>query len=144
MKQRHPLAQKRFAANAYQLKEIRQLVSEAMKHAGGTAEEMTQVVIAVNEACMNIIQHAYKNDPCGEIVVEILIDGSNFLCRITDFAEHIDPGKITARDLAIVRPGGLGVPLINAVMDKVTYKHRQGGVGNILEMTKRIQSLMTQ
>jgi len=144
MTQFTPLVQKRFTANAYQLKEIRQLVTEAIKNAGGSTEDLTRVVIAVNEACMNIIQHAYKNDPSGEIIVEILINGADFLFRVTDFAKCIDPADITARDLTIVRPGGLGVPLIHAVMDQVKYKHRQNGTGNVLEMTKHIQRLATK
>ena len=31
-----------------------------------------KLVIAVNEACMNIIQHAYKGDESGEIIFEML------------------------------------------------------------------------
>ncbi|MGA1867924.1 MAG: ATP-binding protein [bacterium] len=128
----------RFPACAYQLKEVRSIVSHTMNDLGCIVNDIEQSIIAVNEACMNVIQHAYKNDPSGEIILEILTHNDEVLFRITDFAEYVDQSKIKSRDINQLRPGGLGVHIISQLMDDVCYKHRSNGIGNILEMRKRI------
>ena len=45
--------------------------------------------------------------------------------------------KVSTRDLEDIRPGGLGVHLIEEIMDSVHYEHRDGG-GMRLTMRKRI------
>ena len=54
---------------------------------------------------------------------------------IEDEARQIDPELIRSRDLDQVRPGGLGVHIIRAVMDEVRYEKRDG-LGMRLIMTK--------
>ena len=54
---------------------------------------------------------------------------------ILDRGKSIDPAAICGRDLADIRPGGLGVHIIRSVMDKVQYRRRSGG-GMLLRMVK--------
>ena len=57
---------------------------------------------------------------------------------IEDRAKQVDPATIRSRDLSEVRPGGLGVYIINEVMDDVTYAMRPEG-GMSLTMVKHGQ-----
>jgi anti-sigma regulatory factor (Ser/Thr protein kinase) len=127
----------RLPARPYQLKQLRFIVQNAMRNVGFTDSEVERIVLAVNEACMNIIQHAYKTDPSGEILLEICHNDDEVLFRLTDFADPIDPKNIQGRDLTDVRPGGLGVHFMEEVMDDINFCHPVNCTGNILEMRKK-------
>jgi sigma-B regulation protein RsbU (phosphoserine phosphatase) len=99
----------------------------------------SQLEIAVNEACTNIIQHAYKGDPSGEIVLEILNNGTDIIFRLTDFAKPVDPAGIKPRDLSDIRPGGLGTHFMREIMDDCSFEQLADGSGNCLEMVKKIE-----
>jgi sigma-B regulation protein RsbU (phosphoserine phosphatase) len=113
-----------------------------MKNIGCEEQEIDAIVLAINETCMNIIQHGYSNaeddSSCGEIIIEIFDDNEQVMFRITDFAERIDPAKIRPRNLEEIRPGGLGVHFINEVMDTVEYKAGENNIGNVVELRKKI------
>ena len=134
-----PLAKVRFPSRAYQLKQIRCVVNNAIKTLALPSKNVDQIVLAINEACMNIIQHGYGAGQVGEIVLEILLLDNEILFRLSDFAKPIDVKKIKSRDLNDVRPGGLGVHFINEIMDEVQYLHKDDGSGNVLEMKKYIR-----
>ena len=87
---------------------------------------------------MNIIQHAYGEKHKGEIILEIIDVQGELVFRLTDFAETVDKSCIKSRDLNDIRPGGLGVHIINEVMDKIEFLDPPDGVGNVLEMKKKL------
>lgn len=133
----------RFPARADQLKIVRRNVISTLQDIACAENEIDRLVLAVNEACMNVIQHGYGENGCGdngsgEIILEILVDSDEAVFRITDYAATVDPAKIKSRDLDDIRPGGLGVHFINEVMDKVEFIKPSAGTGNILELRKRI------
>ncbi len=117
---------------------VRALVKRSAEVLGCCDELADKLVIALNEACMNVIQHAYKFEDSGEIILEILNNDSQIMFRLTDGAELIDLDKVNPRDLEDVRPGGLGVHFIREIMDDCDMGHLQDGKGNYLEMTKTI------
>jgi len=105
-------------------------------------------VLAVGEACMNIIQHAYGATDKGDIVLEVELEtngskeaGRNakrsLVFRLTDFAKHKSCAEqMRSRPLDEIRPGGLGCHIINQVMDEVHLLDRPGPCGNVLQMRK--------
>lgn len=127
----------RFTSNAEHLADVRNRVRDTIQWLGFTPEALNCVVLAVNEACMNVIQHAYGPNHSGEVILEIFDDGRETIFRLTDFAPPVDKTKIRSRDLDDIRPGGLGVHLINEVMDEVDFRNDPEGIGNVLVMKKR-------
>lgn len=117
---------------------VRVLVKRAAELAGCNAELSEQLVIAVNEACMNVIEHAYKGDVNGEIILEIHNNGDSLFFRLLDRAEPVDLDSVKPRDLDDLRPGGLGTHFIREIMDECHMGHLEGGTGNYLEMRKKI------
>jgi anti-sigma regulatory factor (Ser/Thr protein kinase) len=117
---------------------VRALVRHAAEAAGCNPALCEQLTLAVNEACMNVIQHAYKGDVTGEIVLETLKNGSDMMFRIRDFASPIDFSCVKPRVLEDVRPGGLGVHFIREIMDYCEMGHLEQGGGNYLELRKKI------
>jgi anti-sigma regulatory factor (Ser/Thr protein kinase) len=121
----------------------RALVRQVGLLAGFPPETVDRIVLAIDEACTNIIRHGYGG-PCDrpiEIGVELLgaagdgqPAGVTFVIR--DYGRQVDPAKLVPRDVGEVRPGGLGVHIIHQVMDKVEYS-RAEGAGMKLTLTKR-------
>jgi sigma-B regulation protein RsbU (phosphoserine phosphatase) len=120
------------------LRLVRAAVSEAAK-ASGCSEECTRdIVLAVDEACQNVIRHAYGGQPGNEICIDVRRSDEKIVFDVMDFAEPVDPDRIKPRNLEEIRPGGLGTHFINECMDEAKYSTPPPGVGNLLRMTKRI------
>ena len=129
----------KFRSCADELMRIRSIVRETAISYGADKKAADCVVLAINEACMNIIQHAYGDESEGDIVLEIFNHGDELIFHISDFAPPVDKDKVKSRDLDDVRPGGLGVHLMRNVMDKVTFLDPPEGIGNVLELRKKIK-----
>lgn len=134
------LLELRFAADPKRLKMVREQVQQATSQLPCTKKLVSDLIIAVNEACMNIMEHAYKGDRSGEIMLEINNNGSEVEVVLKDFAEPMDLEKIHPRELEDLRPGGLGTFFISEIMDDCDYGHRADSNGNVLRMTKRLDS----
>ncbi|MGR8920745.1 MAG: ATP-binding protein [Gammaproteobacteria bacterium] len=132
------LLELRFTADPKRLKMVREQVQQAASGLPCPKKLVSDLIIAVNEACMNIMQHAYKGDRSGEIVLEINNNGEEIEVILTDFADPIDFDDIQPRDLDEIRPGGLGTFFIKEIMDDCAYGHLQDVNGNVLRMTKRM------
>ena len=98
-----------------------------------------EVILAVDEACQNVVRHAYGGRDDGEIAVELRRDGDDFVVEVQDFAAPVDVDTVKGRDLNDIRPGGLGVHLIREIMDDVQFVTPPAGVGNLLQLRKRLQ-----
>ena len=121
---------------------MRDKIRSIVEPQGCLQQEIESIVLAVNEACMNVIQHAYGPGTCGNIVLEILKNDDQLIFRLIDYAKPVDECSIKSRPLDEIRPGGLGVHFINQVMDTCTFVKCDGKVGNILEMKKRMKKSM--
>jgi sigma-B regulation protein RsbU (phosphoserine phosphatase) len=128
----------RIPARAERLRELRAAVERAVLAAGATREQAQDVTLAIDEACQNVIRHAYCGECDDDIELELARDGDALLVRLRDFAPPIDPSRVQPRPLEDVRPGGLGVHFIRSVMDDSSYQPGPGGRGNLLRMRKRI------
>jgi sigma-B regulation protein RsbU (phosphoserine phosphatase) len=132
------LLDRRFPAVPSELKANRHAVMLALR-ACGMSEALTRdVVVALDEACQNVIRHAYGRERSGDIELAIERDGDCLVFLLTDWAPPIDPARIQPRDLDDVRPGGLGTHLIREVMDAADFVEAPSGCGNLLRMVKRI------
>lgn len=119
-------------------------VAQAAKSAGLNDDEVFHVQLAVDEACTNVVEHAYEGDERGEI--EILwgtacLEGVGyFAVRLVDRGKCFDPAQVPPPTLSPnpeeVRIGGLGIHLMRKLMDRVDY--RFGPEENVLTMYKRL------
>jgi sigma-B regulation protein RsbU (phosphoserine phosphatase) len=128
----------RFPAKPERLKVARAAVLETARVNGCSEGVARDIVIAVDEACQNVIRHAYGGVSAGDIVLEIYRRGADLVFLLKDFAPTIDVDKVRPRDLNEIRPGGLGTHLIRAIMDEVTFLPPPPTGGNVLKMVKRI------
>ena len=106
-------------------------------------EELTgQIVLAVTEACANVICHCYDSSSKERIDVTLRFGPSRFEVRVDDYGEFVDPSCMKGRDLDDVKPGGLGLHFIHTVMDEVEYQKNEWG-GTTLTMVKHIERAST-
>ena len=121
------------------LRLVRAVVGEAAALCGCSENCIRDIVIAVDEACQNVIRHAYGGDPDGEILIDIRRDGDRIAFNIIDFADPVDVSKVKPRSLEELRPGGLGIHFISQCMDDARFCPPPDGAGNRLWMVKRIE-----
>ncbi len=132
------IAQMRIASRPDCLRQVRAVVKEAGDANGCSGDCIRQMVMAVDEACQNIIRHAYGGDPGGEIVVDIRRQGDRIAIHLLDFANPVDVSKIKPRSLNDVKPGGLGTRFIQECMDECVFLTPPDGAGNCLRLVKKI------
>jgi len=128
-------------ANSENLDIIRKFVSGIAENIGFDEENIYQIELAVDEACANVIKHAYRNTNTSprEISVTVKEKVDRIEIAIADKGVGFNPNtlKIPNMDeyLKRMKPGGLGVHLIKTLMDKVTF-HIKPGVRNEVKMVK--------
>ena len=135
------LLELRFASDPSCLKDVRRMLKESVSEIAGTRKFVSDVAIAVSEACMNIITHGYKGQYDKEILLQVRNADGVLEVLLTDYAEPMEIDKVGHRHLEDIRPGGLGTFLMTELMDKCEYKHLRNGPGNTLRMTKKIRPI---
>jgi anti-sigma regulatory factor (Ser/Thr protein kinase) len=127
-------------ANASHLSAMRSFVTQTGRALGLEHREVIDLQLAVDEACTNVIEHAYQG--CGgeiEVTVEAVEDGIRAVVR--DWGAAFDPEAVPVPDITLPleqRPlGGLGLYLMRKVMDHVDFRF-EGAKGNTLTMIKHL------
>ena len=133
---RNTLLELRFPSRVDRIKLIRPGVAAAAAMCGLEPAVARDVVLAVDEACQNVIVHGYKGRDDGDIVLTLMCLDEAFLVELRDRAPPIDPTKIKHRALHDLRPGKLGSYFMNAIMDRIEYLPGPNG-GNLIRMFKR-------
>ena len=121
---------------------IREFVTSVGGQAGLTEAEVAKLELAVDEACANVIEHAYGHDITKEVIIRATFDAEELRIAVIDTGRGFDPGKVPQAELerlvAERKSGGLGLRLIRSLMDEVTYE-MVPGEKNELHMTKKIK-----
>jgi len=130
----------RLHAQPEQLPAVRAWVREAAKRTGCGEELAENLVLAVNEACMNVIQHGYGYGfgEGKEMLLRARREQGTLVFELLDEAPPVRPEEIQPRPLDEIRPGGLGVHFMRSIMDEVTFVEPPAGYGNLLRMVKRL------
>ncbi len=115
---------------------IREFTRTAAEKSGFSEETTGKIILAVDEACTNIIKHAYKNSSEGEINILVKFEDGKFIISITDEGLHFDPMQVPEPDLQEFvkekRVGGLGIYLIRKMMDEVRYSTLTGNKNQVV------------
>ncbi len=125
-------------ACAQNLRVVRRVVEVTTVMCGFSKPQTQDIMLAVDEACQNVVRHAYANTVNGDMVIKIRRETSEFQVLIRDFAAPVDVAKIKPRDLDDLRSGGLGVHFIREVMDRIDYLPPPDGQGNLLRLIKKM------
>ncbi len=128
----------KFPAEPAQMRSVRAALRGALDAQDVAPEMRDRLVLAVDEACTNIIRHGYCGCEGETITLHLVREQDMLVFELRDSAPPVDAGKLKPRDLSECRPGGLGLPFIDALMDDWKVKPATNGKGNVLRMRKRI------
>ncbi len=121
---------------------IREFVSSAASQAGFDKKDIAKLELAVDEACANVIEHAYGHDVSKEVVVRATLADDALSIDIEDTGDGFDPQTINQEKLEKLisdrKTGGLGMRLMKSLMDEVRYEI-EPGKKNALHLMKRLK-----
>ncbi len=127
-----------FPAETEVLSAVRGAVRAACHRMGCSEACSEQVVLAINEACMNIIQHGYGFSGGQNFTLRLGVDDAVLVTHLLDNGLPATDDDLRPRELDELRPGGLGVRFMRELMDGVAYLPSPDGFVNCLQLIKRI------
>lgn len=107
---------------------MRRFVESCAAEAKLSDDAVEQFKLAVDEACTNVIKHAYKGNDAERIDISVIVRPDRFTVRIRDEGERFRPAGYHSPNLFDSvrqrRPGGFGVHIMRRVMDQIEYRTR--------------------
>jgi len=125
----------RFTSDTCHLAGVRAAVRAFLLENGFDDCAIELMVLALDEACTNVIRHAYGHE-CKPVRMEMTSLRKKVRFVIRDYGRTCDPEKIRGRALEDIRPGGLGVHIIRKTFDRVTYSPQARGTRLVLEKAR--------
>ena len=121
---------------------IREFIGSAAAQAGFDEKEIGKLELAVDEACANVIEHAYGHDVSKEVIIRVRLSDEMLSIDIEDTGNGFDPKLVDQEELEQLinkrKTGGLGMRLMKTLMDEVRYEI-EPGKKNALHMMKRLK-----
>lgn len=122
---------------------IREFVTGQAGSAGFSAANVDEIVLAMDEAVANIIEHAYEDSLLPEdkqiLIINIQNEPQELRFTLSDFGQPYDPTVAPDVDLeshyAQAKQDGLGIYMIRQLMDEISYVY-DNQKGNMLTLIK--------
>lgn len=129
-----------------QIQKICQFIIQGARQAGMDDTTIFHIELACDEACTNIIEHAYGGEGLGDIVASYEVQETQFVIILQDHGRSFDPASVPQPSLTTnltsdnplenIQIGGLGLHFMRKLMDEVHF-HSDKQEGNTLIMTKK-------
>lgn len=114
-----------FPGNYDSLEKIARFVKTEAQVSGLSRSQIFAVETAVDEACSNIIEHAYGGEGIGDIHCTTQCDQKGFTVILEDHGQSFDPEKVPDPDLTAPlrdrKSHGLGYYMMRQWMDEVRF-----------------------
>lgn len=128
------------------IKSVCKFVARGAEQSGLDEAAVFHVELACDEACTNIIEHAYGAEDVGEIEVSWHVQNDLFMITIHDNGRSFDPDKVpdeatvplSSDHVDRMQEGGLGIHFMRKLMDEIRFNFDKEK-GNTLTMVKRIR-----
>ncbi len=128
-----------FPANFKSLASISDFIVKSSEDAGFSANDVYAIQTAVDEACSNIIDHAYGGENLGEIQIQVTQVKNGIQIVLHDEGDPFDPDDVPSPDitspLEIRKERGLGIFFMRKLMDRVIFEF-SNQKGNTLTLIK--------
>jgi serine/threonine-protein kinase RsbW len=148
----HTVASRRDSSqhfNSFRVKALLENVPLAMdcvtrwvKALGLDDHALYEIQLAVDEACANVVHHAYQGVEPGDMEIACSVNDQILTIQVRDWGRGFNPCDVSEPDvdapLAERTLGGLGLFLLKQIMDSVQFTF-DSQHGNELVMTKRVQ-----
>lgn len=121
------------------LEPISDFIVKQANSAGFSEKDVYAIQTAVDEACSNVIDHAYGGENIGNIKIRLKNEVAELRIIISDKGEPFDPEDIPDPDitspLEIRKERGLGIYFMKKLMDEVIFEFSPSE-GNKLTLVK--------
>jgi anti-sigma regulatory factor (Ser/Thr protein kinase) len=116
-------------ATADQLVNLRRRLAAWLRAADVSNALAADIVLVVNEACTNCVEHAYRGHPIGTMLLEVKIADGEVYARVTDSGSWKTP---------VVNPGngGRGLVLMRVISDTMALDNTE--TGTTVDITFRL------
>jgi anti-sigma regulatory factor (Ser/Thr protein kinase) len=124
---------------------IRSVIATVCREIGFSPDDATLVEVSVDEACTNVVRHAYDEPARGGpdtavLRVQVQPAADRLAIRVIDAGAGVPPegfqGVSSPEEyMALAEPRGLGLFIINRFMDEVAVESPSGS-GTVLSMVK--------
>lgn len=131
-----PVTEIKVASSPNYLPHLRKIIACIAASAGMDTQEIQDAKLALNEACANAIRHGSPKGDDNFIHIRLSRHDRSVITEVTDEGSGFDPADVAVRDPA--RPGGLGIPLMKALSDRVEFE--QNGKGMTVRLTKQARN----
>jgi len=124
------------------LAKILEFIRLAAQDAGLDSFAVYSVETAVDEACSNIIEHAYGGEGRGDIECSYSVEAAGLVIQLRDHGKPFKPQNIQEPDINAPlkkRPShGLGIYIMRKWMDDVRFEFSPE-TGNLVTMIKHME-----
>lgn len=129
------------------LGEIRDFITKAAQDANFSVGELNNVKLSLDEACSNVVRHAYQGRETGTIKLDVRRRDGEMEIFVRDRGKSFDWKKSKTPDLnryvEIGKRGGLGIWFIRKLMDETEYKtSRQENVLRLVKKSKAPRAVL--
>jgi len=126
-----------FASHTGNLALMRNCVRDFLNGYAFSDKQRLLMVLGVDEACTNIIRHAYQLRDDQLIALYMEESRTCIRMRLRDYGKQVEPHEMKGRCADGLKPGGLGLYLIRAAFDGVDYVLKRRGTELVL--TKKLE-----
>jgi serine/threonine-protein kinase RsbW len=109
---------------------FRQRVEQDLLNCGAEPEAVADLIIALNEALVNVVRHGYQQQP-GRVEMTLFREVDALLIKVLDNAPLFDPTAMPTPDITVPlaqRPfGGMGIHMMREFVDELKYQQAADG-----------------
>jgi serine/threonine-protein kinase RsbW len=111
-----------------------------LREHGYGQEMINDLELSTDEAVTNVVEHAYQYDTRKAVFVEMTMEKGQVVVKIKDQGQAFNPLQADPvnldKHIAERRTGGLGMHLMQTLMDSVDYRREDDY--NVLTLTKKV------
>ncbi len=109
------------------LKGVRDFIRTSLKEHGVSEIDISEIVLAMDEMCSNLMIHAHHCNPEDLFELHIAVEKNNpLIFEIIDDGTVFDINQFNEPTIDNIihekRKGGLGIRLVKSIMDKIEYQ----------------------
>jgi serine/threonine-protein kinase RsbW len=128
-----------FTGNFESLAPVSNFIVDQAEKAGFSPRDVYAIQTAVDEACANIIDHAYGGENIGTIEINVMQIKNGIRIILKDTGKPFNPDEVPEPDISspleVRKERGLGIFFMRQLMDRVDFTFSQSH-GNTLTLVK--------
>lgn len=124
-----------------ELKAARLFIHKQLQKISVCEDDINMIVLSVDEVCANLIIHGNEANKADKIEITILKEANGIRVNILDHGISFNPVNFKEKSLASLvsekKKGGMGLILVNKIMDKIDYQIEE--TYNVCSMFKSVK-----